>query len=238
MPWSVHQILEYNSGFRSVKDYAEIYYGNPKTKILAYSNNHQFRFDITVFVDIIISDYVLRENVQQEESLKKKVKVLKKTIYNEEEKAQLCQYKSELQAVRRKYTKAEQKFYLFDAMLPSGSLRKSYESLRENPNWYLREKLVEDCAKRRERCGRNCGFCENRRSSTDRHNGIGHCTPPCGCCSLERGFAYTEDEKQQNIEQIREKLEDDNLAYMVRMTDAYFLPSKEKKVPVKEHTSL
>ena len=141
-------MFEPSKGFRPVTDYGKDYRGLSTAKLLTCGNRHTFQFKVEVFVDIIISDYILHEEVQLGESLKEKIRVLHKTVLGEEEQAQLYQYGSVLQAVRRKCIESEQRFYLSDAMLPSGSLRTSYESLRQSLSWYLREQLVEDCARR------------------------------------------------------------------------------------------
>lgn len=56
--------------------YAQIPCGE-KGKILILHYGGRF-FDVAVFVDIIIAEYLLREIVQQEQSLKCKVRALRK----------------------------------------------------------------------------------------------------------------------------------------------------------------
>lgn len=90
-----------------------------------------------IFVNIIITDYLLRETVQQEESVKRRFR--KSITYHQ--KTQPCQYATEHQAFRHKYSEIEQSFYLSESMLPLGPLQKSYDSLREDSTWYLCKEL-------------------------------------------------------------------------------------------------
>lgn len=156
-------------------------------------------FHIAVFVDIIIAEYLLREIVQQEQSLKSKVRGLRK-IPTEEDKDKEAQYNEELTSLLRQYSEAEYKLYLAETMLPIRPIKQSYDTLRENTTWYLRKELVEDCVKRGGCCIRSCGCCQIRHEITERNKGIGHCTPTCGCCSNERGFEYTAEEREGFVE--------------------------------------
>lgn len=95
-------------------------------------------FDIAVFVDIIIAEYLLREIVQQEQSLKSKVRVLRK-IATDGDKDKEAQYNEELTSLLRQYSEAGYKLYLAETMLPIGPIKQWYDTLRENTTWYLRK---------------------------------------------------------------------------------------------------
>ncbi|KAJ5881962.1 uncharacterized protein N7529_000634 [Penicillium soppii] len=45
----------------------------------------------------------------------------------------------------------------------------------------------------------------------------------CGCCSSERGFEYTAEEREGIADEFKKNLDDDNPIFMVRMAEAFFL---------------
>lgn len=188
-------------------------------RILHYG--HLF-FDIAVFVDIIIAEYLLREIVQQEQSLNSKVRVLRK-IATDKDKDKEAQYNEELTSLLLQYGQAEYKLYLVETMLPIGPIKQSYDTLRENTTWYLRKELVDDCVKRGGCCSRSCGCCQIRHEVTGRNKGIGHCAPTCECRSSERGFEYTAEEREGSVDDFKKKLYDNNPACVIQMAEAFFL---------------
>lgn len=97
-----------------------------------------------------------------------------------------------------------------------------YDLLREDPTWYLRKELIKDCAARNGCCSRSCGCCEKRQFTTERRKGIGHCTPECECCSTDRGFEFTTEEKREIERKLRTMLISKNAAFLLRMAHAYF----------------
>lgn len=206
------------TGFKSVKKYTK--WGGRAEFIRRLKNgrNRNLDFEVHVFVDIMMAEYHLREIVQREQCLKNKARALEK-IANKHE----ARYEEELARLLQEYSKAEWDLYLKELKLPVGFVKRSYDILRQNPTWYLREELVEDCARRGGCCGRNCGCCKTHQSATRRAKGIGHCTPSCGCCSNERGFEYTAYERQKMATDLRKALNDNNPAYLVKMAEGYFL---------------
>lgn len=114
--------------------------------------------DAHISYHIINTDYLLREPVQQEESVKRRFR----EVVTYHQKTELCQYATEHQALRRKYSEIEQSFYLSESMLPLGPLQKSYDFLRKDPTWYLRKELVQGCVRREGCCRRGCGCCKKK----------------------------------------------------------------------------
>jgi hypothetical protein len=221
----VHHMFK---GTRLLPDrtYGQFQSGWPKPlRILHY--DHCF-FDIDVFVDLIIAEYRLREIIQLEQSLKTKVRALKKIAADDDEDKE-TQYDEELTTRLRQYSLAEYHFYLAETMIPTGPIKRSYDTLRQNPTWYLREELVEDCVKRRGCCSRNCGCCQIRHETTERSRGLGHCTPTCGCCSSERGIEHTAEERQGFVDDFKKRMYADNPACVIQMAEAFFLPPLENK---------
>jgi hypothetical protein len=225
---TIIKMFEINKRLRPAK-----YYEVPDSCLgsrrrLQYGN--KLEIDIKTFVEIITADYALREIVQLEESIKRMIRSLEKTAIVEEKGTRLDQYDTRLRDIRRGYSYAERNLYFAESMFPLGPLQKSYDSLRQDPNWYLRKELARDCARRGGCCSRGCGCCEKRRSTTERSKGIGHCTVSCYCCSIARGFHYTEKEKQRIGNELRQRLEGPDPAYLTRMAEAYFLKPRGKMI--------
>ncbi|CAG8372372.1 unnamed protein product [Penicillium salamii] len=119
--------------------------------------------------------------------------------------------------------------------LPIGTINNEYYSLRQSSTWYLRQELVNDCAKRGGCCSRNCECCQTRHERAVRNKGLGHCTPSCGCCTSERGFEYSAEEIQSFVDGLKAQLYNDNPAYTVHMAEAFFLlppADTERKEPM------
>jgi hypothetical protein len=116
-----------------------------------------------------------------------------------------------------------------ESMIPPGPLKRDYDAMRQDPTWYLRKELIEDCFGRGCCCARGCDCCRNRASAYYKR-GVGHCTTDCGCCASERGFEYTAGEKQQIVEQFDKMLRSRNPSYIVKMAEAYFVKPLEQKV--------
>ncbi|KAJ5876872.1 hypothetical protein N7455_000337 [Penicillium solitum] len=81
-------------------------------------------------------------------------------------------------------------------MLPLGPLQKSYDFLRKDPTWYLRKELVQGCG------------------TVQLHVVVARlCTVLIILQARSKGLS---------MNQLGRKLEDKNLAYITRMTEAYF----------------
>ncbi|CAG8206507.1 unnamed protein product [Penicillium salamii] len=136
--------------------------------------------------------------------------------------------------ILRRYSEAEYNLYAAEGRLPIGTINNEYHSLRQSSTWYLRQELVDDCAKRGGCCSRNCGCCQTRHERAVRNKGLGHCTPSCGCCTSERGFGYSAEENQSFVDGLKSQLYNDNPAYTVHMAEVFFLlppADTEKKEP-------
>lgn len=121
-------------------------------------------------------------------------------------------------------------------MLPAKPLKELYDSLREDPKWYLREELVEDCKGRGGCCARECGCCEKRQATPGYTKGIGHCSVTCGCCIETRGFELTEQEEDMFHDNLHDMLWDENPAYLLKMTEAFFSkPESKPKINANEN---
>jgi hypothetical protein len=131
-----------------------------------------------------------------------------------------AQCETGLKGLLRKYSDAEYELYLAENDLLLGPLEKSYNVLRRNPAWYLRKDLIDDCVKRGGCYARQCGCCRRRHNETERVKGAGHCTPSCGCCSYDRGFEYTERQKEDRFDIFVTKMNDQNPAHITYMARA------------------
>lgn len=122
--------------------------------------------------------------------------------------------------------RAEENIYAAELLLPEKPLRKVYRKIRENPAWYLRPELVQDCIARGGCCGRDCRCCESRHIN---HNtkgkwkpGAGHCTVECHCCCKNRGFPLEGDERQEVSDRLRKRLSSRNPSYLLALSESYF----------------
>ena len=191
--------------------------------------NNDFIFERDICADLIIAGYKFRQTLQQKGTLERKIRVLEKLPENDEdeERLQLCY--EELETVKRNHSQNEQKMFADESMIPPGPLKRDYDAMRQDPAWYLRKELIEDCFGRGGCCARGCDCCRNRASASYKR-GVGHCTTDCGCCASERGFEYTAGEKQETVEQLDKMLRSRNPSYIVKMAEAYFAKPLEQKV--------
>ncbi|CRL25255.1 unnamed protein product [Penicillium camemberti] len=213
--------------FKPVDKYGQSSDKNPTVWRLRYNFNLEFEVDI--LADLITSEYKLRQTLQQKENLEENIRALEKIPGNCEDKKQLQQYYEELEIIKRDHSKNGQTMFANESMFPPGSLKRNYDAMREDLAWYLRQELVQDCISRGGCCARGCDCCRNR--ATARYErGVGHCTGGFGCCSSERGFEYTAEEKQQTADQLNSMLLAPNPSYIIKMAEAYFVKPPEKKV--------
>ncbi|KAJ5961246.1 uncharacterized protein N7479_008396 [Penicillium vulpinum] len=179
-------------------------------------------FDIAVFVDIIIAEYLLREIVQREQFLKNKVRASKKLAEDQDKETR---YDEALRNLLRQYSEAEYELYLTETMLPVGRIKQSYDSLRQNPTWYLRKELVEDCVKRGAAVVKAVDAVKlaMKKLKETRY------------WTIERGFEYTTNERECLVDDFKPKLYDNNPACVIQMAEAFFLLPPEEK-PQEERT--
>ncbi|CAG7972700.1 unnamed protein product [Penicillium nalgiovense] len=186
---------------------------------------------LDLLVEPIMSDYYVRELAQREETLEEKGQALRKMQNTDEDEAELRKLDEEQKTLRKAYWYQEWKFYNWQGSIP-GLIKIAYETLRENPKWYMQKELTRDCAARGGCCGRGCGCCEKRESTPGRNMGVGHCTTGCGCCSNFRECELTEKEMGDITGALRATLNYSDRAYLLTLSRAYLLGDKkvEKKV--------
>jgi hypothetical protein len=191
------------------------------------SEDHQ-----RVVRDIIQDEYDLRRLVQIEETLNHRAIARRKEAGFESITAQTVgQIEAELTAARSEYTRAKTKLYTDEVTLPP-HLKHLYDSLRRNPEWYMREGLVENCSAQDGCCSRGCGCCEKR--SLSEKKGQGHCTINCWCCSVHRGYDPTAAEQihlKSQLDRLFERFE-----YLERMGNWLFDPLRSGELGDSEHT--
>lgn len=133
-------------------------------------------------------------------------------------------YDKQLEIVRKNIRLWALELYNCESMLPTRPFLKMYTKLRENPKWYLRKELIDDCIRGDGCCARGCGCCQTRHTRNKSRRGIGHCTVEFGCCASNRGFEFTETEKTRFAEKTSDMLYDKtNPSYLILMLEAFFL---------------
>lgn len=178
--------------------------------------------DPMIFTNILITENELRQSVQREAALEEQVRALRKKERIEGATIESNQLDQELQAAQQTRRQQEQILYEHETMIPVMALKRFYDSLREDPAWYLRQELVKDCKSRGGCCSRSCGCCARRHHTSTRNRGIGHCTLECGCCTSFQGFELTESEKRDITARFKDRLKGDNKAFFLTMVDAFF----------------
>jgi hypothetical protein len=105
--------------------------------------------------------------------------------------SQLKIYKERLTGLNKRQWALSRKKWIKEDSIDSWSFRRAYHIQRKNPDWYLSDTLIADCAGRGGCCGKGCGCCERPRT-VDRleygTNTRGHCTTACSCCLNARGI--------------------------------------------------
>jgi hypothetical protein len=222
------QMLEPKQKFKPVRRYGKSdYFHFDIIRSLRYKNYLKFESDM--LADIIIAEYKVRQTLQQKETLERKIRTLEKLPENDEDEKRLQLCHQELEIVKRNHGLNEQRMFADESMIPPGPLKREYDAMRQDPTWYLRKELIEDCIGRGGCCARGCACCMNRAFAYYKR-GVGHCTVGCGCCASERGFEYTAGEKQRTVEQLDKMLRSHNPSYVVKMAEAYFAKPPGQKV--------
>lgn len=118
--WIVSHVFETNRSLRAIECYGEAGKWGENTKLPT------LQFDTKIFVNIIISDYLLRKTVQQEEIIKRMSK--EAIIYHQRTETE----HQALRHNRHKYSEIEQSFYLSESMLPLGNFVLGFLKRRVN----------------------------------------------------------------------------------------------------------
>lgn len=133
-----------------------------------------------------------------------------------------AQYYDGFDAVAYAYIKREKTLYLKEASIPHSTLKQLYVSLREDPRWYLREELVDDCAAGGGCCGEECGCCAKRVNQLPRKGMSGHCSLACQCCGRRKGRIPGIGAVTLIDEEYKKALESDNPIFLASIASAYF----------------
>jgi len=206
-------------GFEPVGNYAEQEELNRK---LQYGKDVQCSADL--LAGIIISEHAIQETAQLEDQWKEKHQASLKSFLQGEDMAWIQECEETVIYYRNCGGWFGRWIYHLETRLPRGTLKESYDKLREDPTWYLRKELVKDCAAKGGCCGRDCGCCAKRHLNSGRRRGIGHCSILCACCEVYRGSNFTDEQLSVLRELIIEGLGDPDPTYLLHMADAYFLP--------------
>lgn len=175
---------------------------------------------ITVFVDLLLAEVRLREQVQIEEYLLTKPQDPRREKLSDE--TEPPQYDERLEQVRKEIGICALDLYNRESMLPDPPLRQMYNKLRKDPKWYLRKELVDDCIAKEGCCARECGCCEKRHVGEGTRKGIGHCTVECGCCAIHRRFEFTKKEKDKLARTRHDLLRHNNPSYLIASLEPFF----------------
>lgn len=173
-----------------------------------------------LLADIIAVEYDCRRMIQEEEFTQGAIKELPK-VKNDEDMEFLRENKETLRKLRSMRPIMRPMLYLKVVKLPQ-RLKKAYDKIRQNPTWYLREELVNNCKGMGGCCGRSCRCCESRHLGRDDTVGIGHCTIACWCCAYYRDSRYDGKEGVEIEKVWKDQLVSSNPSYLLMMAEAYF----------------
>lgn len=180
------------------------------------------RIESKILETIIGLDILLRQFTQRIDWLERKMQTMKKIECTQDDLKILQKYENEVKDYKHTILEFEGKLYSLETLLPERPLRRTYRKIRQNPAWYLRKELIDDCKERGGCCGRGCGCCEHRHRSQTRRNGIGHCTIDCWCCGISRGLEITTEESGKISQEVYDLLTRRDPAYLLVLAEAYF----------------
>lgn len=137
--------------------------------------------------------------------------------------------KTELEGIEKVLFAREYDLYMAKSFLPREPFRMDYDKLRENPKWYMRDELAQECSDRGGCCSRTCNCCNHK---SERSTGVsgkksatyGHCTVECWCCTNNRGFELTEEMKQKIRDDYKERKLDDWWRFVLSVANNHFVP--------------
>jgi hypothetical protein len=171
------------------------------------------------FGAILMFDYFLRALIQHMEGIKAELQALEKST--EDDANMRHEYECDLERLEGKIWEATECLRNAEIQLPQRPLKKIYDEIRQNPTWYLRKELVNDCAERGGCCTRSCGCCE-KRCLSGKGKGIGHCTITCWCCEVNRGHERIDAEWDMVVGHLEDRFRSENPSYLLTLTEAYF----------------
>lgn len=179
------------------------------------------RYPRNIFINVFLAEHALRETVQRMEMMQHRIRSSHKVAYLESGVSKPGKWYLEYEMLQKKHYDQVRVLYEAESMLYTRPLKANYDRRRKNPKWYMQPELVQDCIDQGGCCSRACGCCAHR-SRVTKGRGIGHCTTECRCCISLRGFELSEQEKNQVRDSMVSRLESEDVAYLLRMADAYF----------------
>lgn len=140
-----------------------------------------------ISAEIAICRVVQRERylIEEANALSKSVATSSGSTNTTEEKTALGRYEIELERLNNQYWSLLGETTELEGEKPAGVFGKAFDTLREDPDWYVCPWLRHNCADRGGCCGRSCGCCEDPAR--------GHCTSQCGCCVRTQGRIDVDD---------------------------------------------
>lgn len=142
-----HKAFEKFGLFRPVDRYSD----EGTNHRLKYGKNLECAIDI--FVELLLAEVQLREQVQIEEYLLTKPQDLQGEKFSYE--TEPPPYDEKLEQVRKEISICAFDLYNCESMLPDPPLRQMYNKFRKDPKWYLRKELVDDCIAKEGCCARD-----------------------------------------------------------------------------------
>ncbi|CAG8148742.1 unnamed protein product [Penicillium salamii] len=210
-----------------------------RIKAFGYSSEYGFllykgrTIEKKMVANLLITEKTSREDAQRAEVLRLRIPALKKAwaiepeaIQGKQTKCQLEQAENELEEIEARSGDTRYKIYQAEYMLQA-VLKEDYDALRNDPKWYMREGLVQDCVDQGGCCSRQCGCCAKRDLSQNK-KGSGHCTFECGCCIAFEGRELTKEQKKERRKDFRDDLERCNSQLILRMADLFIHPLKHQ----------
>lgn len=167
---------------------------------------------------LFLAEYDLRQLTQQEEMVQRKVASLRKAAVLDYHTSQLDAATKQLENIQSKFPLRERTFHFAVCSIPS-AWRMAYDDIISRPNWFMSKDLAQDCSHLSGCCSRECGCCE-KRATSQRLTGRGHCTPECWCCAISRGFELSSPQKAELRNAFQGKLK--SPLFLCRLGDLFF----------------
>ncbi|KAJ5968371.1 hypothetical protein N7501_004619 [Penicillium viridicatum] len=203
------QMFDSFRNFKPVRDYQR-----EDRRLFEYGKGLQI--PSVIFGSIILFEYLLRACKQLKEWNEIKLRALNKST--EDDTNMRLEWEKDLKCVIPEIAEA---LHNAEVLLPQRPLKKICDKIRQDPAWYLRKELINDCIERGGCCGRTCGCCE-KRCLTGKEKGIGYCTMGCWCCEVNRVYSITDDGWDVVFNNLLDRLQSENPSYLLAMTEAYF----------------
>ena len=185
--------------------------------------------DRETVIELLLTEFKLRELRQREEAISQRIRVAEKTrgIAHQKSTEIEC-LDQQLTKTQTRFATEQYKFYSQVSML-TPYLKMKWDELRRDKEWFMRQELVHDCSERGGCCSRACGCCFKRTSL--KGQGLGHCTPECWCCEVSRAVELTSFQKKEIAADLAKRLREYKSAFLLSMANSFFSPAPRPKVP-------